>query len=359
MDRILVQRQSVTLLEYLLDREKTRIGSYAGSDISFAGEADVSENHAEVLKGPAGYRIADLGSAGGTFVNGERIKEKELCDGDNITIGGFTLVCLNGPAGGYGQAAQEAALPASGEAEPSADGAPSPEAFSGPAAQAGPAWDGESTMIIARKAETPAPEAAAPPPAPEVRPEAAEDDFAATIATPPPVQEPAPAPQPAAREEEAENRFAVTSILKVPRKNKTAPGSASAAPDLEEGVIEIEVLRTVFWSRKRLVRAAYIAGAAACALAGLAVLRSLDLRALLLPRSQLTFNVTPADAQVCVNGVDMPMPGSGVLRNVPAGRFSVKVSHPGYPEAMTINVETGLFKRRIAVASAPGGISSK
>ena len=310
-----------------------------------------------MLKGPAGYSIADLGSPGGTFVNGERVKEKELCDGDNITIGEFTLVCLNGPVAGYVEAAREEVLPVSADAELSVDVEPAPEAFPGPSGQESPAWDGESTMIIARKAETPAPAAEPPPPAPAAPPEAVE---AKSEAVPPPSAEVAtPAPMPAALAEEAENRFAVTSILKVPRKNKNAPGSASAAPDLEEGVIEIEVPQTEFWSKERLIRTAFIAGAAVCAIAVLAALRSLDLGAVLLPRSQIIFNVVPVDAQVYVNGVEMPRPGSGVLRNVSAGRFNVKVSHPSYPAALTINVETGLFKRRIAVESAPGGISSK
>ena len=205
----------------------------------------------------------------------------------------------------------------------------------------------ESTSILkAPQAETPAPEVI--PAEPEPRAMEAEDNSPA-----------APAAVHAAAPPDTSDRFAITSILKVPRKVKPAPGAASAAPDLEEGVIEIEVQETPFWSKKRLKKAAVLAGAAGCAIFGLAVLRSADFRARLMPSSRISFNVVPDDAQVYVNGAEMPKPGSGVLRNLPAGKFNVKVLHSSYPAARTLDIETGLFKRRVVVESAPGGISTK
>lgn len=373
MDRILVKRQSETLLEYLLEKEKTRIGRAPGNDIAFSGEMNVSESHAEVLKGPAGYSIADLDSPGGTFVNGERIKEIELRDGDEISIGDYTLLCLS-------RAAEENVQdPPAAEAASADGGAPPADAPPGPAGQAGSAWDGESTVILQRKAEMPGPEDISPAPEPAATEPGAPDlavsdpavlepaapdpatpagDTEESITPPPLIDEDIPAAVPAVPAQEAENRFAVTSILKVPRKNKDAPGAVPASPDLEEGVIEIAVPETPFWSKNR-TKAAVLAGAAVCSIAVLAVLRSADFRALLLPGSRISFNVVPDDAQVYVNGVAMPKPGSGVLRNVPAGVFSVRVSHPSYPEARTIDIETGLFKRRAKIESDPGGIFTR
>jgi len=210
----------------------------------------------------------------------------------------------------------------------------------------------------------PVPEDISPAPEPAAL-EPAEPDPAAPAgdneesSTPAPLRdEDIPAAVPAVPAQEAENRFAVTSILKVPRKNKDASGAVPASPDLEEGVIEIAVPETPFWSKNR-TKAAVLAGAVVCFIAALAVLRSADLRALLLPGSRISFNVVPDDAQVYVNGVAMPKPGSGVLRNVPPGRFSVTVSHPSYPKARMIDIETGLFKGQAKIESEPGGIFTR
>jgi len=46
-----------------------------------------SRRHAEVRPSDAGWVVADLGSTNGTTVNGERIRERVLTDGDVIGIG--------------------------------------------------------------------------------------------------------------------------------------------------------------------------------------------------------------------------------------------------------------------------------
>ena len=40
---------------------------------------------------PEGYRLRDLGSTNGTYVNDEPIRERTLEDGDRITIGETVL----------------------------------------------------------------------------------------------------------------------------------------------------------------------------------------------------------------------------------------------------------------------------
>ena len=459
MDRILVRKLAKTLLEYPLDKERTRIGRDPGNDIVLAGDLNISESHAEVQKRPTGGYIVDLDTLNGTFLNGEIIiKEKELLDGDKITIGQYTLVCRCGdevntaedaaPAAGTPEVPPEAEvpaaeiipaaepapeLPAADKEEPAAPAVspevsqaetPAPEVIPAtepvPETPAAAAEDNDAAASVPEvppEAETPVPEIIPAEPAPEPAADDVDDSFAATIMKAPKAETPAPemipaepaqepptggnddsfestsilkAPQaetpapevipaePEPRAMEAEDnspaapaavhaaappdtsdRFAITSILKVPRKVKPAPGAASAAPDLEEGVIEIEVQETPFWSKKRLKKAAVLAGAAGCAIFGLAVLRSADFRARLMPSSRISFNVVPDDAQVYVNGAEMPKPGSGVLRNLPAGKFNVKVLHSSYPAARTLDIETGLFKRRVVVESAPGGISTK
>lgn len=48
----------------------------------------VSPHHAEVSRQAGRFLLTDLGSARGTFVNGERVKTRELSIGDWVTIGG-------------------------------------------------------------------------------------------------------------------------------------------------------------------------------------------------------------------------------------------------------------------------------
>jgi hypothetical protein len=53
---------------------------------------EVSRRHAEILCAETGYVVRDLGSPNGTFVNGERITEHRLQDGDRIAMGGQVFV---------------------------------------------------------------------------------------------------------------------------------------------------------------------------------------------------------------------------------------------------------------------------
>ena len=55
-------------------------------------QAQVSRRHAIVAPSERGYRIEDLGSRNGTFVNGHAVKTAELSDGDVIRIGSTLLL---------------------------------------------------------------------------------------------------------------------------------------------------------------------------------------------------------------------------------------------------------------------------
>ncbi len=68
-----------------------RIGRWPGNDI-IVSELGVSKQHAELRRPPGGrYSIIDLGSHNGTYVNGTRVNQAELTEGDIISIGQATF----------------------------------------------------------------------------------------------------------------------------------------------------------------------------------------------------------------------------------------------------------------------------
>lgn len=55
-------------------------------------DTNISRRHARIARSGTGFVASDLGSTNGTFINGERlISEKQLTDGDTITIGKANL----------------------------------------------------------------------------------------------------------------------------------------------------------------------------------------------------------------------------------------------------------------------------
>ena len=51
----------------------------------------VSKKHCQILKTEGGYRILDLGSENGTLVNGEKVTQQDLKEGDIIQIGNVKM----------------------------------------------------------------------------------------------------------------------------------------------------------------------------------------------------------------------------------------------------------------------------
>ncbi len=73
-----------------------RIGRGPDNDIVVM-DLGVSKQHAELRRTPAGrYSITDLGSHGGTYVNGTQVSRQELNEGDIIAIGQATLRLAGG-----------------------------------------------------------------------------------------------------------------------------------------------------------------------------------------------------------------------------------------------------------------------
>src|SRR5580692_3931050 len=76
---------------YPLPAKAIRIGRTPDNDIALT-DLDVSRHHAELRRNPDGsFEIIDLGSHGGTYVNGERITRTMLTEEDIISIGRATF----------------------------------------------------------------------------------------------------------------------------------------------------------------------------------------------------------------------------------------------------------------------------
>jgi hypothetical protein len=84
-----VQGHEQTLL-IPLGRDVMRIGRGLAADLHL-DESSVSRRHAILVHRASGARILDDRSANGTFVNGHRIQQVDLRDGDVVVIGRVVL----------------------------------------------------------------------------------------------------------------------------------------------------------------------------------------------------------------------------------------------------------------------------
>ena len=98
---LVVQRGPSAGSRFLLDTELVAAGRHPESEI-FLDDVTVSRRHAEFRRGPEGYRVADVGSLNGTYVNREPVDSAVLANGDEVQIGKFRLVFLTGPKGDDG-----------------------------------------------------------------------------------------------------------------------------------------------------------------------------------------------------------------------------------------------------------------
>ncbi|MEX2458796.1 MAG: DUF3662 and FHA domain-containing protein [Actinomycetota bacterium] len=75
---------------FTLDKDTLSIGRMSDCDIVLA-DSGASRRHAEVRRDGDRFVVADLGSTNGTLVNESKITERELEEGDRITIGRSVL----------------------------------------------------------------------------------------------------------------------------------------------------------------------------------------------------------------------------------------------------------------------------
>ena len=84
-----VQGRDHTLL-LPLDGEVLHIGRGLAADLRL-DESSVSRRHAILVPRPSGARLLDDRSSFGTFVNGRRVQQADLRDGDVIVLGRVML----------------------------------------------------------------------------------------------------------------------------------------------------------------------------------------------------------------------------------------------------------------------------
>ena len=76
---------------FALSDTLTRLGRHPDSEIML-DDITVSRRHAEVERTAGGYVLRDAGSLNGTYVNQQRVDEKQLDSGDELQVGKFRLV---------------------------------------------------------------------------------------------------------------------------------------------------------------------------------------------------------------------------------------------------------------------------
>jgi pSer/pThr/pTyr-binding forkhead associated (FHA) protein len=85
-------------LKVLLSGSLTRLGRHPDSDV-FLDDITVSRRHCEIERTSNGYVVRDVGSLNGTYLNQERVEQGEVHNGDELQVGKFRLVFLQGPDG--------------------------------------------------------------------------------------------------------------------------------------------------------------------------------------------------------------------------------------------------------------------
>ncbi|MFB9378815.1 FHA domain-containing protein [Kineococcus gynurae] len=92
---LLVRRGPNAGARFLLDAERTSAGRHPDADI-FLDDVTVSRKHAEFVRHPdpargPSFRVRDVGSLNGTYVNRERIDDVVLRTNDEVQIGKFRM----------------------------------------------------------------------------------------------------------------------------------------------------------------------------------------------------------------------------------------------------------------------------
>src|SRR5262249_25459422 len=90
-----VERESVFLSvdgeRYPVSKRVTVIGRAQDCDLQLT-DPNISRRHAEVRQEETSYWIVDLGSTNGMEVNGRRLRQAKLEDGDRVTLGSTDVV---------------------------------------------------------------------------------------------------------------------------------------------------------------------------------------------------------------------------------------------------------------------------
>ncbi len=87
---LIVQRGPNSGSRFLLDADRTTAGRHPDSEI-FLDDVTVSRKHAEFIRDAEGFRVRDVGSLNGTYVNRERVDDLVLAAGDEVQIGKYRM----------------------------------------------------------------------------------------------------------------------------------------------------------------------------------------------------------------------------------------------------------------------------
>ncbi|MBV1907867.1 MAG: FHA domain-containing protein [Kangiellaceae bacterium] len=77
--------------QYILRKDKIEIGRRPNSDIVLT-EVSVSSMHAQIIGDDGSWRVLNLLSSNGTFVNGEKVVDRTLEPGDMVAFAGSEFV---------------------------------------------------------------------------------------------------------------------------------------------------------------------------------------------------------------------------------------------------------------------------
>jgi pSer/pThr/pTyr-binding forkhead associated (FHA) protein len=88
---LVVKRGPNAGTRFVLAKPVTTVGRHPESDM-FLDDITVSRRHAEITSDNGSFRITDMGSLNGTYVNKLRVEQADLSSGDEIQIGKFRLI---------------------------------------------------------------------------------------------------------------------------------------------------------------------------------------------------------------------------------------------------------------------------
>ena len=95
MPNLLVIGGVLTGKVFSLSEEEVTIGRDGDNTFGVPDPA-LSRRHCAFTREPPGWRVRDLGSSNGTFVNGVQVQSRLLAEGDHVTAGASVLMYMNG-----------------------------------------------------------------------------------------------------------------------------------------------------------------------------------------------------------------------------------------------------------------------
>lgn len=91
---LVVHRGAHEGTEFTLNADVVSVGRSAESDV-FLDDVTVSRRHAEFHRSADGWRLVDVGSLNGTYVNRDRVEDQRLNQGDEVQIGKYRFIFLH------------------------------------------------------------------------------------------------------------------------------------------------------------------------------------------------------------------------------------------------------------------------